>query len=147
MNTKRMNGFTIIEVVLVLAIAALIFLMVFIAVPALQANQRDTERKNDAGLVSSAVTEYTSAYRTPLKTASDQVNLRKYVDELSGNYEGADSVFVKTGDTNVVPPIGEIWVHPATKCNGPDAEASGNSRTSTVRIRLENDTAYCVNAS
>ena len=36
------RGFTIIEVVLVLAIAALIFLMVFIALPALQASQRDT---------------------------------------------------------------------------------------------------------
>ena len=41
------RGFTIIEVVLVLAIAALIFLMVFIALPALQASQRDTARKND----------------------------------------------------------------------------------------------------
>ncbi len=39
------KGFTIIEVVLVLAIAALIFLMVFIALPALQRNQRDTARK------------------------------------------------------------------------------------------------------
>ena len=37
-NTK---GLTIIEVVLVLAIAGLIFLMVFIALPALQRNQRD----------------------------------------------------------------------------------------------------------
>lgn len=41
------KGFTIIEVVLVLAIAGLIFLMVFIALPALQRNQRDTQRKND----------------------------------------------------------------------------------------------------
>ena len=40
-------AFTIIEVVLVLAIAGLIFLMVFIALPALQRNQRDTQRKND----------------------------------------------------------------------------------------------------
>lgn len=41
------QGFTIIEVVLVLAIAGLIFLMVFIALPALQRNQRDAQRKND----------------------------------------------------------------------------------------------------
>ena len=39
------RGFTIIEVVLVLAIAALIFLMVFVALPALQASQRDSARK------------------------------------------------------------------------------------------------------
>lgn len=46
---KKLNqdhsGFTIIEVVLVLAIAGLIFMMVFIALPALQRNQRDTKKK------------------------------------------------------------------------------------------------------
>lgn len=39
------NGFTIIEVVLVLAVAGLIFLMIFLALPALQRSQRDTQRK------------------------------------------------------------------------------------------------------
>ena len=48
MNKHKLNkGFTIIEVVLVLAIAGLIFLAVFLALPALQRNQRDTQRKND----------------------------------------------------------------------------------------------------
>lgn len=45
------SGFTIIEVVLVLAIAGLIFLMVFIALPALQRSQRDSQRKNQAQTV------------------------------------------------------------------------------------------------
>ena len=45
MGTGDKGGFTIIEVVLVLAIAGLIFLMVFIALPALQRSQRDTERR------------------------------------------------------------------------------------------------------
>jgi prepilin-type N-terminal cleavage/methylation domain-containing protein len=56
LNTKK--GFTIIEVVLVLAIAGLIFLMVFIALPALQRNQRDTQRKNDLSRIQSAVNSY-----------------------------------------------------------------------------------------
>ena len=45
LNNQTNKGFTIIEVALVLAIAGLIFLMVFIALPALQRNQRDTQRK------------------------------------------------------------------------------------------------------
>lgn len=57
------KGFTIIEVVLVLAIAALIFLMVFIALPALQRNQRDQARKTFQSKVSSAVTTYQSNKR------------------------------------------------------------------------------------
>ena len=57
-STCKKSGFTIIEVVLVLAIAGLIFLLVFLALPALQSNQRDTQRKNDAAMLATAVREY-----------------------------------------------------------------------------------------
>ena len=60
-QTKK--GFTIIEVVLVLAIAGLIFLMVFIALPALQRNQRDTRRKNDLSTFASALQNYAANNR------------------------------------------------------------------------------------
>lgn len=52
------RGFTIIEVVLVLAIAGLIFLMLFIAVPAAQRAQRDRLRKQDVGVIVGAVQQY-----------------------------------------------------------------------------------------
>ena len=57
-NTNNKQGFTIIEVVLVLAIAGLIFLMVFIALPALQRSQRDTARRNDMSRVDTSLTQY-----------------------------------------------------------------------------------------
>lgn len=57
-NSKE--GFTIIEVVLVLAIAGLIFLMVFLALPALQRSQRNTQRRDDYSMLSTAVTNYMS---------------------------------------------------------------------------------------
>lgn len=52
------NGFTIIEVVLVLAVAGLIFLMVFLALPALQRSQRDTQRKSDIARLKAAYQHY-----------------------------------------------------------------------------------------
>lgn len=52
------SGFTIIEVVLVLAIAGLIFLMVFIALPALQRAQRDTQRRSDISKIGAAIQNY-----------------------------------------------------------------------------------------
>ena len=57
-NIRKKRGFTIIEVVLVLAIAGLIFLMVFIALPALQRSQRNTQRRDDYSMLVTAVNSY-----------------------------------------------------------------------------------------
>ncbi len=43
----KKNGFTLIEVILVLAIAGLIFALTFTALPALWASERDSERRDD----------------------------------------------------------------------------------------------------
>lgn len=55
---KSKKAFTIVEVVLVLAIAGVIMAVVFLAVPALQAGQRDQSRKTDANNVLLALTTY-----------------------------------------------------------------------------------------
>ena len=57
-SQRTASGFTIIEVVLVLAIAGLIFLMVFVALPALQRSQRDTARRNDMSRVDTSLIQY-----------------------------------------------------------------------------------------
>lgn len=71
MNSQTKKGFTIIEVVLVLAIAGLIFLMVFIALPALQRSQRDTQRRTDVQRVQAAVQSYQTNNRNNLPSNSD----------------------------------------------------------------------------
>lgn len=58
LQKRNQSGFTIIEVLIVLAIAGLILLIVFLAVPALQRNARNTQRKNDVATILGAVTEY-----------------------------------------------------------------------------------------
>jgi len=59
---KKSNnkGFTIIEVMIVLAIAGLILLVVLLAVPALQRNSRNTTLKSDGASIAGAIAEYTS---------------------------------------------------------------------------------------
>ena len=52
---KDNKGFTIIEVLIVLAIAGLIMLVVFLAVPALQRSSRNTQRTADATRLSAAI--------------------------------------------------------------------------------------------
>lgn len=88
------KGFTIIEVVLVLAIAALIFLMVFIALPALQRNQRDTARKTVLGKVSASVTTYQSNNR-----GIQPVN----GSDLKGYIDGKDATAADMGLNNAIP--------------------------------------------
>ena len=58
--SKRPSGFTLIEVVIVLAIAGLIFVIVFLAVSQAQASRRDTQRKNDANRIGAALEQYAS---------------------------------------------------------------------------------------
>ena len=59
LKTKQ-KGFTIIEVMIVLAIAGLILLIVFLAIPALQRAQRNTGRKEDAGRLVTAFQDFIS---------------------------------------------------------------------------------------
>ncbi len=55
---KDQKGFTIIEVLIVLAVAGLITMIVFQAVPALQRNARNNQRKQDVAAILEAVSHY-----------------------------------------------------------------------------------------
>ena len=106
-NLKQQDdGFTIIEVVPVLAIAALIMLMVFLALPALQRGQRDTTRKNDVSRLQSAINNYKSTNRGSLPTAATLTStaadgftnayMRKAGDQFA-DPSGSDYVMVNMG--------------------------------------------------
>jgi prepilin-type N-terminal cleavage/methylation domain-containing protein len=55
---RPQDGFTIIEVLIVLAIAGLIALLVFQAIPTLTRNSRNNERKNGVASILRAVSHY-----------------------------------------------------------------------------------------
>jgi prepilin-type N-terminal cleavage/methylation domain-containing protein len=57
---KKNSGFTIIEVMIVLAIAGLIMVIVFLAVPQLQRSQRNEARKSIINRVSAEINNYAS---------------------------------------------------------------------------------------
>ena len=57
---KKEKGFTLIEIVLVLAIAGLLLVIVFLAVSGAQKSRRDTQRKNDLAQIASQVEAYAS---------------------------------------------------------------------------------------
>ena len=146
-NTKK--GFTIIEVVLVLAIAGLIFLMVFLALPALQRSQRDTQRKNDASRLRAAITDFQSNNRgaVPFDGNSLKGNFIENYIKVKNSSTFADPstnsdyrVWVADGTPGS---IGEMKVKNHAKC-GLDGNIEGNGQSIVVSVRTENGVANCV---
>ena len=85
------KGFTIVEVALVLAIAGLIFLMVFIALPALQRSQRDAKRRDDVGALLTALQKFQTNNRGALPSGNTGTGGIIWNAEVSG---------IATGDTS-----------------------------------------------
>jgi prepilin-type N-terminal cleavage/methylation domain-containing protein len=56
---SRQSGFTIIEILIVLAVGGLILLVILLAVPALQRNARNTQRRHDVAQTLALIQEYT----------------------------------------------------------------------------------------
>lgn len=106
-NFKRDDGFTIIEVLIVLAIAGLIMLIVFLAVPALQRNARNTSRKSDIGSLASAISEYVNNNDGELPTTSgncgSSANCPFIVNWKPGYYTGSEVTYTYNS-TPAAPP-------------------------------------------
>ena len=147
--TKNDNkkGFTIIEVVLVLAIAGLIFAMVFIALPALQRSQRDQSRKSDISTVAAAINNWNSANRNG--GTFNEESLRKYVDKLD-QYDKSSELKVATPGASMSVAGNEIKVMRGKKCPSstpaPSADdpanitlQNGSARNAAVVVLLENN--------
>ena len=114
---SRKKGFTIIEVVLVLAIAGLIFLMVFIALPAMQRGQRDTQRRDDMARFLSQLNQYQANNSGKVPNASTNDYKTKFVAPylVLGDYK--DGKYNNTKDTFNDPSTGEVYnVHSVRPC-------------------------------
>lgn len=155
LKTKQ-TGFTIIEVVLVLAIAGLIFLMVFIALPALQRNQRDTQRRNDVGRLLSQISNFQTNNRGKIPVGQTEVDAFKAQYLQAGGDDFSDPnddtpymVLHRTAGTDGSnpPPKSTIFFHTAAICgNGGIATTTGAStRKVASRITLEGGGVFCQN--
>ena len=161
-SSSQKPAFTIIEVVLVLAIAGLIFLMVFIALPTLQRNQRDTRRKNDMSRLKTTIDSYKSNNRGNLPWGTDRYGVWSQSDNFGINYLKADqgefgdpssgryafgvnyysiaggSIYstFEAQQSHISISIGFI-------CDG-DTITSAGSNNYAIRYRLEGGGVYCI---
>ena len=153
MNVQQKHnqkGFTIIEVVLVLAIAGLIFLMVFIALPALQRNQRDTQRKNDLSRAQTAVQNYQSNNRNQLPSGKAKWDglITSYLqaggDSFDDPARGPYQFKLTTADPDYDDNTAIITVATKNVCNGESLTKAGTQKVA-LRLKLEGGGIACVN--
>ena len=140
---RKTTGFTIIEVLIVLAIAGLILLIVFLAVPALQRNSRNTATKNDVQNTLGGVSEYQGANNGKLPTAISGTG-----DITYSGATGTTPTTIKIQGTTVVSTVttaptgagsvaqGEIKVLLGRRCDG-----SASTRSVSAYYLIETSAA------
>jgi prepilin-type N-terminal cleavage/methylation domain-containing protein len=159
-RTQNIKGFTIIEVVLVLAIAGLIFLMVFIALPALQAGQRDTARKSDVSAVAAAMNSFASNNKGTFPNSTELVKqlggtVSGSTQTLAGVSKNTSKLSVTsttiTSSTTVTAVDGTVSVYVGRKCGAVSTAGSvvttpGSARQYAVVTMLEggSKSGYCL---
>lgn len=170
-DSRKKTGFTIIEVALVLAIAGLIFLMVFVALPQLQRQQRDSRRRDDILSFLETVKKYQTNNRGALPTGTGDIGERPTTEpgdktSWGGFYWGyIDDSFVDPDGSGYSLQVNECRpeeknrcaytepdamdhvLHIFTKatCNGAEVVESSNPRNVAVFYKLEGAGIYCAN--
>ncbi len=139
----RAAGFTIIEVMIVLAIAGVIMAIVFLAIPGFQRSSRNTQRKSDATKLAGLITEYASNNNGRLPTGF-KASTSGYLDLTSQTWNILVSPQTASGYTIGVipspapsaPAADTVYVYSGTVCganSGDTPTTSGaTSRNFTI---------------
>lgn len=149
---KKDEGFTIIEVMIVLAVAGLILVIVLIAIPQLQRNQRNAARKNIVARVSTEVASYAGNNNGALPTLNNNAQTgitggftTRYLTGV--NYQDPSTGTNYTISTGAGTPtaVGDMRYQTTQVCNGESPVATGaNARNYTLSVFLEGGATYCV---
>lgn len=133
---KREKGFTLIEIVLVLAIAGLLLVIVFLAVQGAQRSRRDGQRQQDAGRALAAVESCAANNSGDYTNCRTDANLNTATNKYF--YQQKSPGGTMYAFTNATPGAdGQLYVqtgNPASGCGG----------TANVTVWVEAGAPYCV---
>ncbi|MEO6513196.1 MAG: type II secretion system protein [Candidatus Saccharimonadales bacterium] len=139
-NSDNQKGFTIIEVMIVLAIAGLIMLIVFLAVPALQRNSRNTQYKNDAASILAAASEFTNNNNGTIPVTANNGAIMALTKTKS-----ITGLVIQTGSAaNISPTFDTATIDTGRKCN---ANVGGTAYSTTASATRAMVIVYAVEDS
>lgn len=134
LQKRKEAGFTIIEVLIVLAIAGLIMLVVFLAVPALQRNSRNTQYRNEASRLLGAYNETSSNNAGAVLTSADQATVL-----AAANTKNITSLVIEAYSGSTTPTLTKAVIRTGAKClnaTTPDT-AAGSTRQVIIFFEVE----------
>ena len=148
MKKQNKKGFTIIEVVMVLAIGGLIFAVVLAAFPRVQKARRDGQRKNDLSALAGELEFFQSSNRG--RYPSDQTEITALITSMGSDFTDPSSktlysaTTTYTIDTTAATP-GSITYSDGAECSADSTyiDNSGFNRTYALVIKLE-EGHYCI---
>lgn len=153
-KSKTNAGFTIIEVLIVLAIAGLILLIVFLAVPALQRNSRNTSIKNDVQNVVGGVAEYQGANNGKMPSRIAAVNGTVTYDDTGSTTENVTTINVQgttavssitTAPAATTPAAGTVVVSIGFRCDGA-ASTRAVAAVYSIETTAPNPVRQCIDS-
>ena len=153
LKTSNNKGFTIIEVMIVLAIAGLIILIVLLAVPALQRNGRNTAIKNDVSAVTAAINEYKSNNEgevpTNVQSSGSTVTVTGTGTAAEGKIQSGTDVSIATAPGTSAGVVQVLLQKKCTNSTSFTPQATTNKRSVMIIYNIETSSGVaprCIDA-
>jgi prepilin-type N-terminal cleavage/methylation domain-containing protein len=141
-SINRQKGFTIVETMIVLAIVGAIMLVVFLAVPALQRNSRNTQRRSDVSRIGGAVNEFMTNNNGKTPASTDVAAIADSAGTMS-QYAVADITVVNPGGVqSALADQTKMKVVVGAKCGASGATVAGTTRQMAVQFMVESGSSY-----
>ena len=147
LRQQTTSGFTIIEVMIVLAIAGFIMGIVFVAIPQLQRSSRNTARENDASLLSSSVGDCLTNQNGVIGSCDTWAEISPFADQTRlKQLTVAPAVTVGSGTAGSAVPTASLGTYNTTtpsivtgvKCNAStDGAVYGTAREYAIIYQVE----------
>ncbi|MBP9820940.1 type II secretion system protein [Candidatus Saccharibacteria bacterium] len=134
LKKSNQKGFTIIEVLIVLAIAGLIMLIVFLAVPALQRNSRNTTARSEASTVLGGVNEFLANNNGKLPAVGVSATANSDAQKVWQNVKTQQltSISVEAEGGTTLPTSTNAIVALSAKCVSPSSTLNAAGRGAIV---------------
>ncbi len=130
------KGFTLIEIVIVLAIAALILVIVFLAIQGAQRSRRDTEQRNAAARLLAQMENFAGNNNGTYPTAAMPAAYLNGIVSTNGAAPAYSSATATTAN--------RMNYSSGVICGTGGATATGNARTVAISFWTESGGAACI---